>query len=182
LTAYARRIEVDLDLETRAAIGTELCPRGTGVDADRLDHANVAALLGQLLDAGLLERVDEGTRTSVEDRHLAAVDLDRRIVDAEAEQRSHQVFDRRDMLTRRTSDHGAEVGRADLGDQRANLVSALHMEDNPGIGVGGADMRNDRPAAVNAHAGQGNRRFQSGLTIVQINPLESPSTLSAVAA
>ena len=59
---------------------------------------------------------------AVEDRHLVAVDLDDEVVDAEAEQRGHDMLDRADMMAGRIAERGAEVGGADLGDQRADFT------------------------------------------------------------
>ena len=44
------------------------------------------------------------------------------IVDAEAEQRGHQMLDGGDMARRRIAEHGAEIGRADLRDKRPDLA------------------------------------------------------------
>ena len=59
LPADRRIVEVDLDLEAGAGMRPELGPGRTVVDAHRLEHADVAAFRVLLLDAGLIECVDE---------------------------------------------------------------------------------------------------------------------------
>ena len=94
----------------------ELGPRRTIFDAHRLEHADVAAFGGLLLDASLVEGVDEGSSAAVENRNLRAFHFDHHIVDAKPEQGGHQMLDRRDMAGRRIAEHRAQIGRADLRD------------------------------------------------------------------
>ncbi len=77
LPADRRILEVDLDLETGAGVRPELGPGRTILDAHRLENPDIAALGGLLLDAGLVERIDEGGGAAVEDRHFRPFDLDR---------------------------------------------------------------------------------------------------------
>ena len=97
--------------------GPELGPARAAFDAHRLDDADVAAVHVERLDAGLVDRVDEGRGAAIHDRHFAAVDLDQQIVDAEAEQRGHDMLDGRDVVTGRIAKHRAERRTADLRHQ-----------------------------------------------------------------
>src|SRR5690606_12187376 len=110
LAADGRALEVDLDLEAGAVIGMELGPGGAAVDADGLDDTDIAPLHPERDDAGPVERLDEHRCAAVEDRNLAAVDLDQHIVDAERRQGGEQVLDRGDVDALWIAQHGAQLG------------------------------------------------------------------------
>ena len=78
-------------------------------DPHRLQHADVAALGRQRLGAGLVERLDERSRTAVEDRQLRTVDVDREVVDAQRVDRRHQMLDGGDGAPRRITEHSRQV-------------------------------------------------------------------------
>ncbi len=174
LAADRRAFEIDLDLEARAVIGLEFGPGGAAVDANRLDDADIAALDVERLDAGLVDGFDEGGGAAVEDRHFVAVDLDDEIVDAEAEQRGHDMLDRADMMAGGIAKRGAEVGGADFGDQRADFARLAAgvdmMEDDAGVGIGREESDGNRLAAVDAEPSQRHARFDCCLIIVQVDP------------
>ena len=122
-------------------------------------HPDIAALGRLLLDAGLVERIDEGGGAAVEDRHFRPFDLDRDIVDAEPEQGCHQMLDGGDMASRWIAENGAEIGRADFRDKRPDLVAAVSVDalkDNAGVGIGWIEMDRDGLTAMNADARQCN--------------------------
>ncbi len=84
------------------------------LDANRLGDADIAALDAERDEADLLDRLDEGQRAAVHDRHFGAIDFDHDIVEAKRIDRGHDMFDRRDRMRRRKAEDGAEIGVADL--------------------------------------------------------------------
>jgi hypothetical protein len=75
-----------------------------------------------LLDqTGTFDQEYEGRRAAVHDRHLAAVQLDNRVVDSAAEHRRHQMFDRGDPHAARVLQGRAEGGFDGVVPQRGDF-------------------------------------------------------------
>src|SRR5262245_9559457 len=64
LTSDQRRVEIDLDVEMEARMGSKLAPALTFLDADGLQHLDVAPALAELAQAGLVDCVHEGSRAA----------------------------------------------------------------------------------------------------------------------
>ena len=101
---------------------------------------------------------------AVHDRHLGAVELDDGVVDAEAGERRHQVLDGRDGDAGVVADHGARAGsRRHCSAQRRN-ATACRRRCRCGRrrcrcpAGAGQDRDVDRPAVVDADAGETRRR------------------------
>jgi hypothetical protein len=154
LAADQRRVEIDLDLETHAVIGAKLAPRTAMLDANRLGYADVAALDAERHQTDLFDRIDEGHRAAVHDRHFSAIDFDQNVVEAQCVDRGHHVFDRRDGARRGKAEDGAEIGVADLRGNRAKfgdfaiLVHAIEYD----AGVGFSWVEGDRNVGTRMNA------------------------------
>ncbi len=117
-----------------------------------------------MLDAGLVDR-PRRTPPALPSRigTLVAIDLDREVVDAEAEQGGHDMLDGVDVVAGRIAQRGAEVGAADFGHDGADFAHGAErvgvVEDDAGVGVGGREADRNRLAAVDTEAVQGHPRF-----------------------
>ncbi len=121
------------------------------LDADRAKHLEVPAGDAAADDADGIDRLDKGLGAAVEDRHLGPVDLDEEVVDPEAAQARHQVFDGGDGATLAIADDGAELGRGDFEAARINqtILSARQAgaeENDAMISLGGVEVKIDRLA------------------------------------
>ncbi len=106
--------KVDLDLEAEIAlVREEFGERLALHDAHGLEHLEVTASGFDRHDADVVDGIDEGSRAAVHDRDFGTIDLDEDVVDTEAQERGHQVLDRRDGAALAVTDDGAEFGRGD---------------------------------------------------------------------
>ena len=96
-------------------------------DLDGLSYHQVGAGGGKFDDAGGLDELDKGSGRAVEDGNLGSVNLDLGVVDAEAGQRGHEVFN--------SSDPGA-VDAEGGGVEGALDVLADCRDADPGEFVG----------------------------------------------
>ena len=141
-----------------ARVRLQLAPAIAVLDADRLEHLDELARLGQLADADLVDRLHEGGGAAIHDGHFARIDLDVAVVDAQAAQGRQQMLHRADGDARFVAEDGAEreilhiadVGR-DLGDDAAAFAD---QEAVAGVGFRGVQHHRDRCAAVNPRARQ----------------------------
>ncbi len=114
LPADQRMVELDLGLDPEAArIRAELAEGVAHRDPHRLEHADVAARLVERFEADLIDRRDERRGAAVHDRHFRTVDLDHRVVDAEAAQRRQDVLGGGHQRARRIAQDGGEFGGGD---------------------------------------------------------------------
>ena len=124
--------EVDGDVDAEAAIVRRQFAVGIALlHADRLENLGEAARRGQRHDPGLIDRLDERRRAAVHDRRFGTVDLDDGVVDAEAAQRRHDVFDGGDARAALVvAQNGREFGRGHVAGVGADLAlrPALRIE------------------------------------------------------
>jgi hypothetical protein len=128
-------------------------------------HAQVA--LGRCLldDAGRLQQKNKRARAAIHDGQFGTGDVDIQIVDAEAGQRRHQMFDsghagRVDLQCGRQP-RIADVGRERRNGIRARKVSAL--EYDAGVRRRRTQRHLDSCAGVHAYAGGFGRLLQGAL-------------------
>ena len=126
--------------------GSQLAPAIAFLDADRLENLDVVAGSGELAEAGFVDRLDEGSRAAVHDRHFFAVDLDDAVIDSETAEGGEKMFDRADRDAVVIADHRAERevldvldGGGDLGDHAAAFGD---KKTEPSIGC--CRMQNNR--------------------------------------
>ena len=164
-----RGFEVDLHVEAEAAVDRakfrEGCP---GLDADVAEDLEPAPRRVAGGDAGLVDRLDEGERGPVEDRHLGAVDLDQSVVDAQPVQGGHQVLDGGDRAGLDVTQDGAEFGGGDEGvmrlDQAVVAVGGAGAEEGDAvIGRSGSDGDLGGVAGVNSDPRESRRPFEGRL-------------------
>jgi len=106
LVRLRRNVErCDLRLNARSAVVVEderdaqsirrnqVDPPITVLDVDRLRQPQPATRYRLSRDPSVDDRVNEGAGTAVANRRLRRVDLDESVVDADARQRGHDVFD-----------------------------------------------------------------------------------------
>ena len=120
----------------------EFRPGATHLDTDWLDDADIPALCGVRDATSLIQRVDEDSSAAVHDRHFGIVDIDLDIVDAEREERSHQMLDGCNRAVRRLAKEGAKIGRADLGGYGTDgdrFTVGNPVEDDPGVRICGME-------------------------------------------
>ena len=100
-------------------------------------------------------------------RHVRAVQLDQRIIDAATGQWRHQVFDRSDGNAVTVADGGRQAGIDDMVPKRrddgaaAGDIGAFEMDT--GIFLGRMQRHLHPDAGMKADAGAINRRFQGSL-------------------
>ena len=144
LMANERMIEFDFGLDPETmAVGPQFAERAVlGGHAHRLDHLDIAARQRARGEAGLIDRVDEGRRTAVHDRHFRPVDLDHHIVHAEPAQGRQQMFRGRAKRAVGIAQDGGKFGGGDRADVGANFaldrtVAGHALEDDAAVVVGG---------------------------------------------
>jgi len=136
-------IEFDLGLDPEAVlIGQQFAERAVLGHAHRLDHFDIAARQSARGKAGLIDGIDKGRRAAVHDRHFGSVDLDHRIVDAEAAQRRQQMLGRRAKRTGGIAEHGGKFSGGNRAHVGANFaldrtVARHALEQDAGIVAGG---------------------------------------------
>ncbi len=158
LAADQRVVESDLDLETEAArIGPQFAETVAAGDPNRLEHLDIAARRRERHDAGLLDGGNEGGRAAVHDRHFRTVDLDQRIVDAEAGQRGEHMLGGRAQRPIGIAEHGREFGGGDRAHIGAHFpigttLDAGAHEADAVIRIGRVDREGDRQARMDPDA------------------------------
>ena len=158
LPADRRVVEIDLGLDPEAPCIRPKFPEGTlQRDADRLEHADEAARRIEGFEAHLIDRRHEGSRAAVHDRGLGTIDLDDRIVHAQAAQGRQHMLGGRNQGTRSIPQHGRKFSRGDRTDLGADLAVAPATEagaDEPDavIGFGRVQGQGDRQAGMNPDA------------------------------
>ena len=158
LAADERIGEIDLDLDPAAVVRLELGEAVAEFDPNRLLHLDVAAGFRERLDAGLVDRVDEGLGAAVHHRHFRPVDLDHAVVDFDAAERRHQMLDGRHRGAR-DADRRAQIGRADVAVIGRDLAIVAVIEIGPvevdaAIGLGRVQGHRRRVTAVDTNARQ----------------------------
>lgn len=162
-------VEVDLDVERQAVAfirspllrtSQEIRRRkfregGAALDAHGLEDFDGAALGRLRDDAGLVDRRDEGRRGAVEHRNFRPVHLDQGVVDAQARQRRHGVFDGRDRVAAPKANGRAEFGRNDArperrGDRLGRQIAA--QQEDARIGFRRVQQDARRLAGMDADA------------------------------
>jgi hypothetical protein len=154
LPADQRVIELDLDFDAEPAqIRPQLAVTTVLADANGFEHLDAAPrrLLGGQPD--LVDRRDERRGAAVHDRHLGAVDLDDRIVDAKAAQSGQHVFGGRYCGAVMVAQHGGEFRRryrAIMGFEFAIGFAgrAAAQEDDAGIAFSGMQRQGNRRAGM----------------------------------
>ena len=136
-------IEFDLGLDPQAAqMRPQFAVAAVLADPDRLEHLDVSPRRRVVDDAGLIDRGDERRGAAVHDRDFRAVDLDDRIVDAEAAQRRQHMFGGRNGGTALVAEHGGEFGR------RHGAEIGLEVRDRAGRRL--PQRRNTMPVSASA--------------------------------
>jgi hypothetical protein len=121
---------------------------------ERLDHAQVLAMLALAAKSGGEDHVDEGLGAAIEDGELEVVELDDRVVESGADNGGQQVLGGGD-------EHSAlhQAGCvADFGDVATVGLDEESVEidapkDNAGTGVSREDPQGDRSAGMKTNAG-----------------------------
>src|SRR5262245_8751962 len=174
LTADCGAFEFDLDFKPGSPIGAEFSPGGAAFNPYRLEYPNITALDREHLEARLVECLHEHCSAAVEDWHLAAVNIDRQIVDAKRKQRRHEMFDGSNMVAQRITENSAQVSGPHLRNQCPQFIvggfGTQAMKHDAGVWIGGAKLDSDRFSAVNTYAGEGRARFDCGLKVLQLSP------------
>ena len=96
----------------------------------RLQNLQVTPWRIERNDAGAIDRLDEGGRAAVHDRHFRSINLDGRVVDAERAEGGHQVLHRR-HLRAGDADGGAQLGGADVTEIGGDGVGAAIAVGQP---------------------------------------------------
>src|ERR1700686_5007696 len=136
-------IEFDFGFDPKPAqIGPQFAVAVALGDADRLEHLDVAARRRQRDDAGLIDRGNERRGAAVHNRYFGTIDLDDRVIDAEAVQGRQYMFGRRYRRAVAIAEHGGEFGRRHGAETGVELavwlaVGAAAEKDDAGIGLGG---------------------------------------------
>ena len=91
-----RVIELDLEIHFEAVVRLEARPLVAIATSIGARIADEALRRGLLLDARRLQQEHEGAGAAIHDRHFFGGQIDVRVVDAQARERGHQMFDRGD--------------------------------------------------------------------------------------
>ena len=157
--------KVDLDFQAETGVvGREFAEARLGLDAHRLQHAQIAAGGGGFDNASGVHSGDEFFGATIEDGHFRAVDLDVGIVDAEAGEAGHQVLDGRNGGAALVAQHGGEVaalhGTAAGADGLGRVGT---MKNDAGIGRSRSQAQPRHLSGMYADARKGNTVSKSGL-------------------
>ncbi len=168
LTADHRRIEDDLDRHLEPIGWRKGDAFARGRDLDRLQDLQVATGRVQLNETCCIDGRDEVGGRAVADRGFGTVDLGDDVVDTQAGQRRHQMFDRGDGRAGAVADHSGQARIADRIDARRDHWPAGKVgadEDNAGVRRGRAQRQVSRQAAVYADAADADFFGQGGLEL-----------------
>ena len=180
---------VGRDLEAhREAVGGRQRGRAlAGRYLDGLQHADGLARNRLLDDPGALDQEDERRRAAVHDRHLGPIEIDHDVVDAEARERRHQVFDGRDAKTVAVAEARAHLGGADVlvGRRHRRAANVGAPKPDARSRLGGMQDHAHRLAAVQTDAGALDRaaeRFLSNYPRVNglLAPLPAPAPVRRI--
>ena len=132
LVADQRMVVVDLGLDAEAArIGRDLAIGVAHRDPHRLEHADIAARLIERRDADGIDRRHERRRAAVHDRRFRTVDLDHRIVDAQAGQRGQNMLGGGHQRPGFVPQHGGEFGGGDRSHVGRDLAIVPAVDARP---------------------------------------------------
>ena len=121
-------IEVDFGFDAQPArMRPQFAEAAVGTDPHRLQHLDVAAAGRGRDDAGAVDGRNESGSAAVHDRDFGTVDLDDRVVDAEAVERRQHVFGGGNRRAGFIAEHGGELGgrdRTEIGGKLAIFFAA----------------------------------------------------------
>ncbi|MPN32775.1 hypothetical protein SDC9_180255 [bioreactor metagenome] len=164
-TIDRRMVKDDGKAQAIAVVGLEARPLVAVADFDRPGDAD--EFLGGILflDARRLDQEHEGRGRAIEDGHFRRIEVDPGIVDAEAAERRHQVFDGAD-LDPVALQAGTHAGVADQ-DRLCGNIDRLRQinatKDDAGVRCGRAQGQIDLDTAVQTDARGMNDRLQRAL-------------------
>ena len=130
----------------------------------RLGRDPAHARLGSGRQADRVDRVGEDVGAAVLDRNLAAVDVDQRVVDAAAEQRREQMFDRRDAMLA-DAEHRRAGRIDDVVRARRELDRIVEPKAQSVAGRGGENANARRRAGMETDAFEFDRVAQRRLVL-----------------
>jgi hypothetical protein len=119
-------VELDLDIETEAIMGTKLTIGAAVLHTYALQNFQVAAGSVEFDQPYLVDGFDEAGGAAIHDRNLGAVDLDEDVIDAKAAESRKKVLHRR---------HGRAIAITEDGTQRDTHHTPLVGGDLGALGV-----------------------------------------------
>ena len=147
---------LDRRLERRQEAGTAL----VDIHHHRAQHLDRATRHGMGFQADLADQLDEGGGGAVHDRNFRTFDLDDGVIDTEAGQSRHQVFDRGDRHAVIIGDRGAEANLVDVfgpgGDAIVAIADIGADENDTGAGTGRLQHHADPLTGVKTDARENN--------------------------